>query len=48
VLRDGTPDFGRYFGYVELSFAAAYTALMVLERKWKFVEPARLELFRPA
>lgn len=44
VLSDGTPDFGRYFGYVELSFTAAYTALMVLERKWKFVEPERFEL----
>lgn len=46
VLRDGTPDFGRYFAYVELSFAAAYTALMVLERKWKFVEPSRFDRFR--
>jgi hypothetical protein len=46
ILSDGTPAFGRYFAYVELSFAAAYTALMVFERKWKFVEPARFELFR--
>ena len=48
VLGGETPDFGRYFAYVELSFTAAYTALMVLERKWKFVEPARFEPFRPA
>ena len=48
VLRDGTPDFGPYFRFVELSFTAAYTALMVLERKWKFVEPARFERFRPS
>lgn len=47
ILSDGSPDFGPYFGYVELSFTAAYTALMVLERKWRFVEPARFEPFRP-
>lgn len=46
ILSAGTPDFGRYFPYVELSFTAAYTMLMVFERKWKFVEPARFELFR--
>lgn len=48
VMRGEAPDFGRYFGYVELSFTAAYTALMVLEQKWKYVEPARFEPFRPA
>ena len=46
IVSDRTPDFRRYFAYVELSFTAAYTALMVFERKWKFVEPARFELFQ--
>ena len=45
IKSTDAPEFVSYLEFIELSFLAAYTKLMFVERKWANVDPARFDRY---